>query len=780
SGEPKVRPPETGCAPIRGRVVDADLGTAVPDALIASNEAEEVALTDADGQFAIGVRCSDSIAVTVSKAGFASSRIVVKQPQSSALTVRLGFAMQSVTIQAPLADPLSELGFINTLDGAGLAETRGLSLGDALSRLEGVQVLRAGAVNKPVIDGFYGNRILILNDGLRHHAQLWALDHAPEIDPFSASRLSVVRGAEGVRYGADAIGGAILIEPAPFIDPTSPGIVGEANLVGISNGRQGIANIGLAGTIPGLPRWSVRAQGSVKKSGSLDAPDYPLDNTAAEDVSGSGAVRYLGRGWQVALSASYVSSEYGIFTGIRSESIRDFENAISLSEPVAVELYQFSYDIERAFSRVSHTYVRADSDIDIGDWGNLQLTYGYQQNSRREFDIVRQATSNAQLRFQLDSHALEASLSHRIGEHIVGLVGVSGLFQLNDHEGRRLIPDYDRRVGGIFALERYRGENFEVAAGIRYERQGFDTTQPARIAANKNPPERFSLDFEALMASIQMSFDPDPAWRFDVHLATATRIPTIDELFLDGLVPGEVFIIKGDRELEPEQTINLGLGIAFAQSWLDAKATAYVHRIGNYIYRAPALDDDGQLAFRLLITGRHPALEYQNVDALYAGGTVSLNLRPLSWVELQSRATYVRARDLSNDRFLIGIPPDRYENKLIFKLADYVGLDDMTIWLQSVVVRRQTESDPNADFAPPPPAYHLMDAGLATAFSVAGQRVRLSIEVQNMLNTSYRDYLSRLRFFADEPGFSAVLRLGLPFELGYGAERDGNAAPQDS
>ncbi|MEM7678635.1 MAG: TonB-dependent receptor, partial [Myxococcota bacterium] len=420
---PPAPPASSDCAPIRGRVVDADLGTPVADALIASNEARDVARTDVDGRFVLSVMCADSLAITVSKTGFVSRRLVVNGRDKTPLTVRLSFAMQSVVIQAPLTDPLSDLGFAGTLDGAGLAETRGLSLGDALSRIEGVQVLRSGAVNKPVIDGFYGNRILILNDGLRHHAQLWSLDHAPEVDPFSANRLTVVRGAEGVRYGADAIGGAVLIEPAPFIDPTEPGLVGEANLVGILNGRQGIANIGFAGTVPGLPRWSVRAQGSVKKAGSLDAPDYPLDNTGAEDISGSAAVRYLGRGWQISLGASHVSNKYGIFTGIRSESIRDFEDAIRRPLPATVESFQFSYDIERAFSTVTHTFVRTDAKVDISDWGRLQLVYGYQRNRRSEFEIVRTETPAAQLRFLLESHALEASLNHRIGERIVGLIG---------------------------------------------------------------------------------------------------------------------------------------------------------------------------------------------------------------------------------------------------------------------------------------------------------------------------------------------------------------------
>ncbi len=750
-------------------MTDTDLGSPIEDALVVVGGRSKVLRTDAEGRFAAEGLCPPSTTLTVSKAGFLSKTISVSVPSPSLrspIRIELGFAMQSVTIVAPLADPLADLGFADSLEGEALAATRGLSLGDALSRTAGVQVLRSGAVNKPVIDGFFGNRILILTDGLRHHSQLWSLDHAPEIDPFGADRLTVVRGAEGVRYGADAIGGVILVEPPAFLDPSEAGLQGEANLVGISNGWQGIGNLRLVSTVPGAPRWSVRAQGSFKKSGTLSAPDYLLNNTQSQDLSVSGGARYLGRGWQAEVSASYISQRYGIFTGLRAASLRNFEDAIALGEPRNVEAYFFSYEIDRAFTEVDHTFIRGQVQVDLSPKTRLDVTYGFQFNDRREFDIPRIPTDEPQLTFDLLSHAIEVGLHHRLGERFVGLFGVSGLLQTNDHEGIRLIPDYDRWVGGIFALERYQGDNIEVAIGLRYERQGLDTEQPARVAPNRNPPDRFSLEFEALMATLGASFTPDPAWRFDLHVAAGSRIPTIDELFIDGLVPGEVYFIEGDRDLRPERTINVGLGIAYANDWLQAEATGYVHRIADYIYRAPRLDENGNVEFEQLITGLHPALEYLNVEALYAGGNVALTVTPLDWLELKSQATYVRARDLSQDNFLVNIPPDRYQTRLTFLPLKAL---DSQLWIESVFVARQNEFDINADFAPPPDAYHLLNVGGSASFQLVGHRLRVSLDIQNLLNTAYRDYLSRLRFFADEPGFSAILRVSLPFSAGFDA-----------
>ncbi len=44
---------------------------------------------------------------------------------------------------------------------------------------------------------------------------------ATEIDPFSAGSISVIRGAAGARYGPDAIGGVILVEPIESLGLTT-------------------------------------------------------------------------------------------------------------------------------------------------------------------------------------------------------------------------------------------------------------------------------------------------------------------------------------------------------------------------------------------------------------------------------------------------------------------------------------------------------------------------------------------------------------------------------
>jgi len=61
------------------------------------------------------------------------------------------------------------------------------------------------------------------------------------------------------------------------------------------------------------------------------------------------------------------------------------------------------------------------------------------------------------------------------------------------------------------------------------------------------------------------------------------------------------------------------------------------------------------------------------------------------------------------------------------------------------------------DYAPAPAAYTLLRIYLGG--QLMRQHLQWIISLDNALNTRYRDYMNRLRYFADEPGRNLSLRL---------------------
>lgn len=69
----------------------------------------------------------------------------------------------------------------NRLSSPEIRNALGTSLTALLERVSGVSSISTGTtVSQPVIQGMYGNRILIINNGARQTGQQWGIDHAPK------------------------------------------------------------------------------------------------------------------------------------------------------------------------------------------------------------------------------------------------------------------------------------------------------------------------------------------------------------------------------------------------------------------------------------------------------------------------------------------------------------------------------------------------------------------------------------------------------------------------
>ena len=144
--------------------------------------------------------------------------------------------LQEVTVKGYIvANGVNAIAPATTLTQADLDRTRGESLGKILQTVAGVNMLQTGnTISKPVVDGLYGNRVLVISNGVRLEGQQWGIEHAPEVDPTIARDITVVKGADAVRYGAEALGGVILLDPAP-LPFNDPALHGEVSANGATN-----------------------------------------------------------------------------------------------------------------------------------------------------------------------------------------------------------------------------------------------------------------------------------------------------------------------------------------------------------------------------------------------------------------------------------------------------------------------------------------------------------------------------------------------------------------
>ncbi len=769
---------------IVGKVVDSVSGKPLSRTRVQAGQGVAPVRTDKAGRFKLQGICKGSVELRAVRRGYALRVVRLQTSSSGAMTIRLVPTKvregEEIRVQAPRLKA-SDTRSVVSLEGEALLRTRGENLADALANLPGVTVLRNGTTAKPVVRGQYGSRVLKLFDGVRHEGQDWGLDHGPEIDPFAAGAMRAVKGAAGVRYGPDAIAGVLLIEPHALLE--KPGLLMHTHLVGALNGKRGTLALRMDGNHDVFPGFSWRVDGNYSRGSGLDTPNYPLDNTGIEEWNVGGIFEYQGDCWDVKVSYRRNSKLNGVCLCVRHETTDDFEAQILRDRPQNSELYKADYQIDRPFQEVTHDIAIVRARFDLGEAGKLETTYAYQYNDRDEYDIVRIENGRAQYNFELHSHTVDAIYRHAPTTlpnewRLEGLAGLSGLFQDNVYYGWQLLSDYRTFQGGIFALERLVLGDVELEAGARYDhgsRQAYipENTYKSLAREGRVPEEscvlgetraecRTSFNVGTLSLGGLARLSRETVLKLD--LSTATRLPTIDEQYLSGTAPSFPVMARGRGDLGPETTWSLSGTFEANLDWVSAEIGIYGNYIDDYIYLAPELRDDGTIRTDVLITGRFPRFAYEPVDALYYGLDLNTKFR-LGRFDLTLQGSLVRATDVDSGEFLLFIPSDRLRTELSYRLPDSSNVLNSYVSLNTTLVARQYSVNPDLDFAPVPDGYVLLGGSAGATFKDGDQRYTLSVEIQNALNTRYRDYTSILRYYADEPGLQFFVRFGTALSL---------------
>lgn len=776
---PEVSAPCT--ATLHGHVVDVTSHEAVAAATVRVND-RYIGETDVDGVFTARELCAGTVTIEIERADYKLARRAIEVPATTSIEIELEAHDQEVIVIQDKAPPPPEMRATTVIAGEDLERTRGRGFSETLAEVPGVSQLRsATGMAKPIIRGQFGRRLLLLVDGVRHRAQEWGLEHAPEIDPFIADAITVVRGAGGVRYGPDAIGGAVLVAPPDLV--YQPGYQGEAHLIGSTNGRGGTvaARLGATSAIRGLA-WQL--EGSAKRLAAVETPRYPLDNTGALENAVGATVGYRRGDLEQKLSYRRYRADLGVCSCLRIHNADEFFAQIERGEPIGADLYTTDLEIERPYQEVTHDLALSRTRWEWDGVGVLTASYAFQHDLRREYDIVRQSTMGAQYNFRLVTHELEGVLEHKPIHlddhwHLRGAVGVVGVAQLHHYSGLHLVPDYTSFGAAAYATERLVGHDQELEAGVRYDA----TACTAAID---------DIDFSRLVRSGQLMADACGASNGDqvecasryhtltatlgglhrftetlsakLELSTASRVPNPDEQYLNGTAPTFPVLGLGKPDLEPETTYSSSVTVSLQHERVTAEASAYANLIRDYIYFAPALDEMGQPIFDVLVRGTFPRFTTRAVDAMFYGADGGIAAKPHPSLELGAQVSLVRGKNVDDGSFLAFVPADRFRGEVTLRAPERWALHDTFASVSGSYVARQRRYELASDFAAPPAGYFLLDAEVGTETRASEQRIKLALQGRNLTNARYRDYTSLLRYFADEPGWQVWMRMSVFFD----------------
>lgn len=732
--------------------------------------------TDTSGSFAFNNVCPGSHSISFESIGYKKIAQTLEVSADRYLTITLSASeneLGEVVVNGEKKHELHTV-LIDELKGAKLFQNRGSSLGEAMKQMTGLNSLQTGpSLSKPVIHGMHSNRVLIINDGVRQNGQQWGADHAPEIDPFITNKITVVKGAASVRYGADAVGGVVLLEPDAM--PSEKGITGNLYAIGASNGHSGV----LSGTLQGafdkkLEGLSWRVQGTVKQAGNSSTRNYYLANTGMKEGDFSATLDYKWKALTFNVFYSQYNARMGIFAGAQSSSPLDL--LAKIISPTPLSPSYFTYAINRSYQNVAHDLLKASVNYKLANNAKIDLIFGRQGDLREEFDASLPYTNNAdilekpQVSFKLITHSLDLIYTSGIKKGFSGSAGLTGTTSGNVFAGiRYLIPNFRDYNGGAFAIERYNYKKFTFEAGARYDYRWLRVYQ-----RNTTTLQLFNTtyNYQNLTGTVGATYRYNAHLSFNGNIGTAWRAPSINEMYINGEHFSSATFEVGDSTMKSERSINTTLSANYIGDKWRVTADLYYNKIGNFIYSSPTGKDT------VLISGTFPKFEYLQHNVNIKGLDLSFQYDFAKHLSFQSKTTIVLGYNESIKDYLIYMPANRFQNGVTYQIHKLWKLNEPYLTVENVSVSRQSRvptpdkgailyttalGSQGSDFAPPPAGYTLfnVNAGFTTPF--LRHLLTVNAGVTNIGNVAYRDYLNRFRYYADDLGANYVLRLKYSF-----------------
>lgn len=618
--------------------------------------------------------------------------------------VELGGLSEQVTVTASGTEQVlsSSIQSVEVIGSVDLAKKSSVSLGEALDGELGVSKRSFGpGTARPVIRGFDGDRVLVLQDGNRIGGLGFESgDHAEPINVLTVERIEIVKGPASLLYGSNAIGG--VVNAITGHDSAHKGLNGYFTAVGGTNSGQAGST---AGVEFGTQRWLFWANGGGQRAGDYSTPIGQVRNSFTREGNVSAGIGYYPQKGFFSFNYQFDKRRYGI----------PIDPAEEDPEIVNLNPRRHSFQFNGGF-RESQSFVEA---------GNFSVQYNDYKHAE-----INSVTNEIGTLFINKTTLYRGMFEQRKNGRLSGRFGFWGQHRDFSALGEEaLAPPTKHNAFALFTLQTLDFERASLQFGGRVENNRYNPT--ATEARGVLPGRSFTGVSGALGVRI-------PTWSGGSLVANYShsyRAPSLEELYNLGPHPGNLAFEIGDPNLKRESGDGLDFGVRHSSKRLRFEANGFYYRIRDFVFLAPTGEVDEES--NLIIA------EYRQGNARYAGTEAQIDIGLHSNVWLNLGADYVNAELASTGTRLPRIPPLR--GKVGLELR-YKGL---LLNPEVVMAQDQTRLFPNETRTA---GYTVF--GVSGSYLIARQHAAhiISFNAFNLGDRLYRNHLSFIKEFAPEMG----------------------------
>lgn len=785
---------------ISGRIKDSSSGQDLSHATIVIKSSDLGTKTNEQGKFNLVIpRSKIGSLIVVSCLGYESESVNLVEGRTNyqIFLNRIDHSLNEIVVtgvsRATLAreNPIP----IVSVPGKKIEQASESNIIDVLVKnVPGLNAVKTGPnISKPFIRGLGYNRVLTLYDGIRQEGQQWGDEHGIEVDPYNIDRAEVAKGPSSLIYGSDALAGVVGL--IPFMPDNADGKL-SGKLFSEYQSNNNLIGNGLR-LMYGNKHWSYAVRGSYRIAKNYrNSVDGRVYNTGFKEINASGSVKYKTDYGHTSLNLTLYDNRQGIPDGSRDSLSRRFTYQVKegdaddiLNRPVVTDDQLNSYKQSPLNQHIQHYRIYTKSSYQVGD-GNVEALFAFQQNIRREFT---HPTDYGQAGMYVRLNTLNYGLNYNVPRfsNIDISLGVNGMYQNNITKDATdfPIPDYNLFDAGIYGFAKWKYEKWTLGAGIRYDQRnlkgndfyiredpatGFNRhVTDGNITGAKLQFASFNKTFRGISLSLGSTYAVSDVLSLKANIARGYRAPSIPEFSSNGLDPGAHIIYLGNRNFNPEFSLQEDLGMETSTKDLSFTFSIFNNNISDYIYLSQLVDADNN---PIVDAQGNKTYQYQQSKARLYGLEATFGLHPEAWKGFEFANALALTYGLNKGNTFKGaglqgeylplIPPLHYVTSLsqeiylksgIFSRVSFKAEADINAAQSRYLALNHTETYT--------PGYTLINLGIGTSLKYSGNKsIQLQFQINNLFDKAYQSNLSRLKYLeyyaASPSGHSGIYNMG--------------------
>ena len=645
----------------------------------------------------------------------------------------------------------------SVLTGEELATRGESSIGELLRREPGISSTFFGAgASRPVIRGQSSARISVLDAGIGSiDASSVSDDHAVAVEPATAERVEIVRGAATLYYGSSAAGGVVNVFDGRIPDSVpengvSGAIRGSVASVDESSeaaggadihlGKIGNADVVIHGAgwyrntsnyeIPGFAESAILREIEEAEAAAMGPADPDddhddeeeafgiLDNSDLESKGGSFGGSLIFDNGFIGVAGKLTRSNYGVPGGHHHEEDDDHDDDDHDDDDDHEEEEEEEVRIDLKQDRID---LMGEYNGGFLFFDTAKFRFGYADYIHQEFEGDEIGTTFANEGFEGRIELIEKPHGN--------FRGASGFqFKKRDFSAigdEAFTPPNVTKQFGVFTVREYEQGMWHVQVAGRFEHTDVESESIG-----------LSRDFNTFSVSGGVGVEPHENLFLGVNLLRTERAPSAEELFSDGPhLATDAFEI-GDPNLDTEVALGVDATVHADIGRLSVTVNGFYTDYDNFIALIPnGLEMDDL-----------PVFEFVARDAVFKGfeGIATADLFSFSGFDVSGRAQvdFVRAT-FNNAGDAPRIPPLRS----IFGLEARSSHFDLRGEIEIAAKQENI-----AAFELPTDGYQLVNLSAVWRPGGAGHGMSVQVRADNLTNEEARLHTSFLKDVAPLPG----------------------------